>query len=199
MRPNVDTLYSIAWLDLKDEAVVLTLPESKGRYVLMPVLDAWTNVFASIGSRTTGSNAGAYLIAGPGWDGDVPKGMKIYRSPTAMAWMVGRIYAQGPADFEGAHAFQDGMTLRTFSDFQSGKPAITPPDRPITSMDIKQRIADMDGQEFFEKLETLMQDNPPAKDDDAFMETVLKPLKRSQRLLILVKIKLISGSVLYKN
>jgi len=179
VRPNVDTLYSIAWLDLKDEAVVLTLPESKGRYVLMPVLDAWTNVFASIGSRTTGSNAGAYLIAGPGWDGDVPKGMKIYRSPTAMAWMVGRIYAQGPADFEGAHAFQDGMTLRTFSDFQSGKPAITPPDRPITSMDIKQRIADMDGQVFFEKLETLMQDNPPAKDDDAFMETVLKPLKRS--------------------
>ncbi len=183
VRPNVDTLYSIAWLDLKEEAVVLTLPDSKGRYVLIPILDAWTNVFASIGSRTTGANSGTYLITGPSWEGDMPEGMpedmKVYRSPTAMAWMLGRVYAEGPEDFEGAHAFQDGMTLRTLSDFQSGKPAVLQPQRPMTPVDIMQKIKDMDAKVFFEKLETLMKDNPPAKGDDVFIETVLEPLKLS--------------------
>ena len=172
VRPNVDTLYSIAWLDLKEDAVVLTIPDSNGRYVLMPILDAWTNVVASIGSRTTGPHAGTYLIAGPDWKGQTPEGMTLYRSPTAMAWMIGRIYAAGPDDFAGAHAFQDGMTLNTFSAYQRGILKQAQADRPMTPVDIKQKIEDMDAEVFFERLAILMEANPPADDDDAFVKTI---------------------------
>jgi hypothetical protein len=180
VRPNVDTLYSIIWLDLKEDAVVLELPDSKGRYVLMPVLDGWSNVVASIGSRTTGTAASTYLIAGPDWADDVPEGMTLYRSPTALGWMIGRIYAEGPDDFEGAHAYQNGMALRTLSDFQNGVAYIPQPDRPIVSVDIKQKIQDMDASDFFEKLERLMVDNPPAKEDEAFLEKTMQPLTASK-------------------
>lgn len=66
VRPNVDTLYSIAWLDLHQEPMVLRLPDMAGRYFLMPMLDAWTNVFASPGTRTTGDSAADFVITGPG-------------------------------------------------------------------------------------------------------------------------------------
>lgn len=176
VRPNVDTLYSIIWLDLADEAMVLTLPDSQGRYVLMPMLDAWSNVFASIGSRTTGPDGGSYVIAGPNWTGDAPEGLTVYRSPTALAWMVGRIYANGLEDFTSAHAYQDGMQLQTLSDFKNKVPMARQPNRPMTSVDIKQRIKDMEASDFFAKLETLMRENPPASEDTPFLETSLQPL-----------------------
>ena len=67
VRPNNDTLYSIAWLDLSKEPMVLSVPETQGRYFVMPFMDAWTNVFASVGKRTHGSKAGEYIITGPNW------------------------------------------------------------------------------------------------------------------------------------
>lgn len=176
VRPNVDTLYSIIWLDLADEAMVLTLPDSQDRYVLMPMLDAWSNVFASIGTQTTGPAGGSYVIAGPNWAGDVPEGLPLYRSPTTLAWMVGRIFAGGPEDFIGAHAYQDGMQLRTLSDFKNNVPMAPQPNRPMTSVDIKQKIKDMPAAAFFSKLESLMESNPPAASDAPFLEGVWRPL-----------------------
>jgi hypothetical protein len=65
VRMNIDTLYSWAWLDLSKEPMVLSLPDTNGRYYMMPMLDAWTNVFASPGTRTTGNKAGDFAITGP--------------------------------------------------------------------------------------------------------------------------------------
>jgi len=65
VRPNNDTLYSNAWLDLTSEPLVLSVPDTAGRYYVMPFMDAWTNVFASVGSRITGTETGDYLVAGP--------------------------------------------------------------------------------------------------------------------------------------
>ena len=79
VRPNFDTLYSIAWLDLTREPMVLSLPEAggaQGRYYLMPMLDMWTNVFASPGTRTTGSGEGHFAILPPGWSGNLPTGVR---------------------------------------------------------------------------------------------------------------------------
>ena len=70
--PNADTLYSVAWLDLSKEPYVLSLPDEKGRYYLMPMLSGWTDVFQVPGTRTTGTKAQKYAITGPGWQGMRP-------------------------------------------------------------------------------------------------------------------------------
>ncbi len=69
VRPNNDALYSIAWLDLKTEPLVLHVPDTTGGYYLMQILDGWPNVFANPGTRTTGSAAQDFVIAGPSWNG----------------------------------------------------------------------------------------------------------------------------------
>src|SRR5215472_18126415 len=98
VRMNVDTLYSFAWLDLSKEPIVLSDPDTQGRYYLMPILDAWTNVFASPGKRTTGTEAGNFAIVGPNWKGSLPTGLKEVKSPTNTAIIAGRTPANGPAD-----------------------------------------------------------------------------------------------------
>ena len=84
VSPNADTLYSFSFLDLVREPLVLSVPEMDGRYYLMQMLDAWTNVFAAPGTRTTGSDQGNFAITGPAWKGRVPKDVKEIKSPTNM-------------------------------------------------------------------------------------------------------------------
>ena len=72
VRPNFDTLYSSAWLDLTGGPVLIDLPDSGGRYYMLPLLDMWTDVFAVPGSRTTGDSERRIMVIGPGFDGDVP-------------------------------------------------------------------------------------------------------------------------------
>ena len=73
VRSNFDTLYSIAWLDMTKEPVVITAPDTNGRYYLLPMLDMWTDAFASPGWRTTGTHAGNFLVTPPGWNGPFPR------------------------------------------------------------------------------------------------------------------------------
>lgn len=75
VRANVDTLYSSAFLDLSKEPLLLSVPETK-RYHLLPMFDAWTNVFASPGTRTTRGGAGTFAIVGPDWNGALPPGCR---------------------------------------------------------------------------------------------------------------------------
>jgi hypothetical protein len=90
--PNADTLYSSAFVDLGTEPHLLSIPEEDGRYYLMPMLSAWTNVFAVPGKRTTGTGPQTYFIAGPGWSGSVPSGAKLIQAPTNLIWILGRTY-----------------------------------------------------------------------------------------------------------
>src|SRR6185436_19146946 len=98
VRPNADTYYSTAFLDLAEEPIVLSVPDTKGRYYMMPMLDAYSNVFASPGTRTTGNLAGNFLISGPQWKGTVPIGMKQIESPTNSVWIIGRTQVNSKAD-----------------------------------------------------------------------------------------------------
>ncbi|MDH3676940.1 MAG: DUF1254 domain-containing protein, partial [Nitrosopumilus sp.] len=72
VRPNADTLYSFAWLDLSDEPLVLHVPDTDDRYYLVPILDAYSNVFTSPGKRTTGTGENDFVITGPFWSGTIP-------------------------------------------------------------------------------------------------------------------------------
>ncbi len=128
--PNADTLYSTAWLDLSKEPYILSLPEQKDRYYLVPILDAWTNVIQAPGTRTTGDKAQKYAITGPGWTGKLPEGVTEYKSPTNLVWILGRTYCTGtPEDYKAVHALQDQYTLVPLSAY--GKPYTPPRERSI--------------------------------------------------------------------
>ena len=115
VRPNFDTLYSSAWLDLAAEPIVLTVPDTHGRYYLLEMLDFWTDVFCVVGTRTTGNKAGHYLIVGPNWSGTVPDGLVKIVAPTPMIWILGRTQTNGPADYENVHQIQAGYLLTPLS------------------------------------------------------------------------------------
>src|SRR5271168_2618453 len=103
VRSNFDTLYSLAWLDLTREPLVVSAPDTASRYYLLPMLDMWTDVFASPGSRTTGTQAANFLVTPPGWSGRVPDGFAHIASPTSYVWIIGRTRTDGPADYEAVH------------------------------------------------------------------------------------------------
>ena len=116
--PNADTLYTMAWLDVGNEPWVLSIPDMKDRYFLVPMLDGWTDVFQVPGKRTTGTKAQTYAITGPGWKGSLPSGVNEYKSPTSMVWILGRIYCTGtPEDYAAVHALQDQFKLVPLSSY----------------------------------------------------------------------------------
>ena len=81
VRPNADTLYSFMWFDVSKEPLLISVPDSGGRYYLLPMLDMWTDVFESTGKRTTGTNAQLLAIAGPGWQGGLASGSYAHSKP----------------------------------------------------------------------------------------------------------------------
>jgi hypothetical protein len=168
VRPNVDTLFTSAWIDLKRGPVVLSVPDTGKRYYLMQLMDAWTNVFGSPGTRTTGNGKGDFGIVGPGWTGKLPDGVSEIRSPTNMVWLLGRIQTNGKTDYEAVHAVQNGFGMAPLSAWgkrdapaediviEPGAAARTPPN---------DQLARMDAATFFSRLNNLMKDNPPAAAD----------------------------------
>jgi hypothetical protein len=166
---SVDTLYSLAWLDLSRDAYVLRLPNANGRFYLMPILDGWTEVVGNPGTRTTGDKAGAYAITGPQWAGELPAGVTQIKSNTNMLWIVGRTYTSGtPQDYDALQAMQDQYTLVPLALF--GKPN-PPPEKGVVDPNIdmmtppRDQIDKLDAAEFFKRLARLIKDNPPTSED----------------------------------
>ena len=122
---NFDTLYSVGWLDLTKEPVVISVPDTQGRYYLLQLLDMWTDSFAGVGKRTTGTGAGNFVIVGPGWQGEVRQGVEPINAPTPFVWVIGRTRTDGPQDYEAVHKVQDGYKMTLLSQWGKEPQAIT--------------------------------------------------------------------------
>jgi hypothetical protein len=98
VKPNCGTYNSLAWLDLASEPLVLSVPNTNGRYYLLPMLDAYTNVSASPAKRTTATEAGNFFNTGPGFTGAIPAGMTEIKAPANMVWILGRTQTNSKQD-----------------------------------------------------------------------------------------------------
>jgi hypothetical protein len=176
VRPNFDTLYSSGWLDLTKEPMIVSAPDTDGRYYLLPMLDMWTDVFASPGWRTTGTQAGKFLVTPPGWTGTVPDGMTQIRAPTPYVWIIGRTKTDGPADYDAVHKIQAGYEITPLSQW-GGEP--TAPEVKIDpSVDMKTppkiQVDTMPADKYFAYAAELLKLHPPHITD----QPIIAQLKR---------------------
>jgi hypothetical protein len=121
ITPNSDTPYSFVWMDLRTEPIVLTLPDIEPeRYYSVQLIDLFTQNFAYLGKRTTGSGGGDFLIAGPAWTGETPEGItKVVRCETEFAYALYRTQLFGPDDLANVKRVQSGYQVRPLSAFLS--------------------------------------------------------------------------------
>ena len=166
--PNADTLYTIAWLDVSKEPWVFGIPDMGDRYYIMPMLDGFSEVFKVASASTTGGRAQTYAITGPGWTGSLPEGVTRVESPTAMVWILGRIYCTGtPEDYAAVHALQDKFTVVPLSAY--GKAYTPPPGDVDAAFDMKtavrKQVNALEINAYFARLAQLLKANPPKAQD----------------------------------
>jgi hypothetical protein len=176
VRINFDTLYSIAWLDLSNEPQVVSAPDTAGRNYLLPMLDMWTDVFASPGWRTTGTQAGNFLVTPPGWSGEVPDGFTRINAPTPYVWIIGRTKTDGPADYDAVHAIQAGYKVTPLSRWGKAPEPVTVKIDPGVDMKTppKVQVDTMPAAKYFTYAAELLKLHPPHLTD----EPIIAQMKR---------------------
>src|SRR5215467_6929309 len=163
VRPNFDTLYSSAWLDLTKEPMVVSVPDTGGRYYLFPMLDMWTDVFASPGWRTTGTQAASFLVTPPGWTGTVPNGMQQIKAPTPYVWVIGRTKTDGPPDYDAVHKIQAGYKITPLSQLGETSEPVTGKVDPTVDLKTppKVQVDTMPADKYFAYAAELLKLHPP--------------------------------------
>ncbi len=163
VRPNFDTLYSIAWLDLTKGPMIVSVPDTAGRYYLLPMLDLWTDVFASPGKRTTGTGAENFAVVPPGWSGTLPDNVERINAPTPYVWVIGRTQTNGTADYAAVNKIQDGMSITRLADWgRQPSPSSFQTDSSIdmTTPPMLQ-VEQMSAGAFFARATEILATNPP--------------------------------------
>lgn len=186
VRPNFDTLYSSGYLDLTKEPVVVSVPDTAGRYYLLPMLDMWSDVFASPGWRTTGTQAGNFLVTPSGWRPDLrerfidefklPRDTQRIDAPTPYVWVIGRTKTDGPADYDAVRKIQAGFKVTLLSEW--GKPPKPAEVKIDPSIDMKTppkiQVDTMPAGKYFAYAAELLKLQPPHITD----EPILAQMKR---------------------
>jgi hypothetical protein len=176
VRPNFDTLYSIAWLDLTREPLIVSAPDTAGRFYLLPMLDMWTDVFAAPGWRTTGTKEGNFLVTSPGWVGTVPEGFARIAAPTPYVWIIGRTKTDGPADYDAVHKIQAGYKVTPLSRWGKAEEPVTVKIDPSVDMKTppKIQVDTMPAAKYFAYAAELLKLHPPHGTD----QPIIAQMKR---------------------
>ena len=186
VRVNFDTLYSIAWLDLTKEPMIVSAPNTDGRYYLLPMLDMWTDVFASPGWRTTGTQAGNFVVTPPGWRPDLrdrfidefrlPKDTQRIEAPTPFVWIIGRTKTDGPPDYDAVHKIQAGYKVTPLSEWgKTPKPVEVKIDATADmKTPPKVQVDTMPADKFFAYAAELLKVNPPHITDEPIIAQMRK-------------------------
>ncbi|EHK64946.1 DUF1254 domain-containing protein [Achromobacter arsenitoxydans] len=173
---NPDMLRGTAWVDLTAGPVVLSVPDTQGRLYTLTLLDMWTDVFATLGKRSTGTGKGNTVIVPPGWTGTLPSGMARIDAPTAHVWAKILIQADGAPDYPAVNALQDGFVLTPLA--QWNLPAQAARTKPDASLDLKipvrEQVDSMPTEAFFTYAAELLRRHPPHATD----QPVLAQLRR---------------------
>jgi hypothetical protein len=152
---NNDTLYSIANVDVSGGPVRLDVPDTQGRYYVLQFVDAWTNNFAYVGHRATGTDAASILLVGRDWQGEAPSDARVIRFPTSIATIVGRWAVDGEADIPDVLELQAGLRLSPTAPGDA-----VPGGDPSVGEDLQ----------FFEQLRAWMAAFPPSDRDQAYQQ-----------------------------
>jgi hypothetical protein len=178
VRPNVDTLYSMAWIDLSKGPLILSVPDTHDRYYVLQLMDASTSVFASIGKRTNGTRAKNFVLVGPDWQGNLPEDMEEVQAPTNMVWIIGRTQTNGKSDYKKVRIIQKGYKLTSLDIWEKKGHRIAPLCKVDASIDMHtapvDQVAAMNAETFFTTLSKALSLNPP-------------PSKRDKQVLVELK------------
>ena len=176
VRYNFDTLYSPAWLDMTLEPMIVSVPDTDGRYYLLPMLDMWTDVFASPGWRTTGTQASNFLLTPPGWGGTVPSGMTRIEAPTPIVWIIGRTKTGGPSDYDAVHKIQAGYKVTPLSEWGKAPEPPTATIDPTVDMKTppKVQVDTMSPEKYFAYAAELLKVIPPHITDQPMIAQLKK-------------------------
>jgi len=176
VRPNFDTLYTSAFLDLTTEPMVVSTPDTGGRYYLLPMMDMWTDVFASPGWRTTGTQAANFLVTPLGWSGTIPPEMTRIEAPTPYVWIIGRTKTDGPQDYDAVHKIQAGFKITPLSGWgKPPRPTLGTVDPSVdTKTPPKIQVDTMPAAKFFAYAAELLKVNPPHITDQPIIAQLKK-------------------------
>ncbi len=175
VKPNVDTYYSLAWMDVSKEPVVMTVP-AMDRYYLIPFYDAYTNVFQVVGTRTTGSGAHNLLITGPNWEGQVPEGMLEVKSPHNLVTIISRIKVDSEEDgVKNVVPLQNQMKIIPLSKWGTDYTPAKGQDNPENlKINPPVYVENMSIEQYFNELAEYIAEFPPAEADSTMIENMKK-------------------------
>ncbi len=169
---NADTLYSLAWLDLSAEPLLLDVPDTGGRSYLMQLIDAWTDAFVCLGPRTAGTSGGTYALTGPGWRGTLPDGVQQVEASTNTVWVICHTHAAGREDLDCGRSVQQRLALRPLSaygDSETPSQGVVDPElEPMPSPHVQ--LMELSARDFLDALADEMGRNPPTGADRPMLD-----------------------------
>jgi DNA sulfur modification protein DndE len=174
ISPNVNVLYGFGFVDLRREPVILSVPDSHGRYYMVQMVDMWTNSFAYAGGTATGYGEGKFALVGPGWHGTLPPGLTRIEAPTPWVELQPRVFVKDQADLAAAKNVLDQITITGLAEYE-GRPAPAAPsyDYPVPELDpniASSKMPFKDPMQFWTICSAAMNENPPPQ---AQIEAVL--------------------------